>query len=68
MLKAPFAGLSPSDLNALEYGMGKKCLGKAFLEATSALPWTADLTAEYDRGPSEQAPRLLLVQSLFDRM
>lgn len=68
MLKVPFSGLTPSDLSALEHGMGKKCLGKAFLEATPALPWTADLTAEYDRGPSEQAPRLLFVQSLFDRM
>jgi hypothetical protein len=66
MLKAPFSGLSSGDVATLERGLGDK-LGEA-LRAAADPNWAADIPAEYDRGPKDQAPRLLFVQSLFDRM
>ncbi|MDI3289587.1 hypothetical protein [Polyangium sp. 15x6] len=66
MLKPPFAGLSPGDVSILARGLGEK-LGEA-LRATPDRAWTYQFPAEYDRGPADQAPRFLFVQSLFDRM
>lgn len=66
MLKPPFASLSPGDIISLDCGLTER-LGKA-LRTTPARAWTSDFPAEYDRGPTDQAPRDLFVQSLFDRM
>ncbi len=66
MLKPPFNALTPAEVSDLEHGLGK-ALGRAFRQP-AAPPWVADIPAEYDRGPADQAPRLELVQSLFDRM
>jgi hypothetical protein len=66
MLKAPFSALSAQDISTLAWGLGEK-LGDA-LRAMPDRAWTSDIPAEYDRGPADQAPRLSLVQSLFDRM
>jgi hypothetical protein len=66
MLKLPFSGLSAADVALLARGLGE-ALGKA-LRNTVPPAWASDLLREYDRGPADQAPRLSLVQSLFDRM
>lgn len=67
MLKAPFDALSPADVAALEQGFGPSRLNEA-LTADPPSGWTSDIPAEYDRGPTHQAPRLALIQSLFDRI
>jgi hypothetical protein len=66
MLKLPFSTLTAPEIALLEHGLGKQ-LGKA-LRSKPAPAWTTDLPAEYDRGPADQAPRHLFVQSIFDRM
>lgn len=66
MLKAPFETLAPGELGALKRGMGNR-LSDA-INAKPVRAWAAGLAAEYDRGPSNQAPRLDFVQSLFDRI
>lgn len=66
MLKVPFSALPAADVLRLEFGLGGR-LADA-LRATPPRAWAPDLPAEYDRGPQDQAPRQLLVQSLFDRM
>ncbi|MFT3769454.1 MAG: hypothetical protein QM820_28790 [Minicystis sp.] len=78
MLKPPFDGLTPTEVATLDRGL-KNRLGEAFL-TTPPPSWTANLPAEYDRGPPhpglpaplppvpDQPPRLAFVQSLFDRM
>lgn len=68
MLKVPFDALTPTEVAALASGLGKSRLNDALLRASPAPSWTADLPAEYDRGPAGQASRALLVQSLFDRI
>ncbi len=67
MLKTPFDALSPTEVAALEEGFGKRSLTDA-LTADPPWGWTSDIPAEYDRGPAHQAPRLALLQSLFDRI
>lgn len=66
MLKHPFCRLAATEVSFLERGLGER-LGEALL-ASPAKPWTCDLPGEYDRGPSDQVPRLSFVQSIFDRM
>jgi hypothetical protein len=66
MLKLPFSQLAPADVSSLDNGLGDR-LGKALRAETDPV-WACDLPAEYDRGPADQAPRGLLVMSLFDRM
>ena len=66
MLKSPFSGLSMTEIGVLTSGLGD-ALGEA-LRAANDPPWTSYLPAEYDRGPVDQVPRDLFVQSLFDRM
>lgn len=66
MLKSPFTQLSAQDISILEYGFGDR-LGKAFLVIPPP-DWASKVSAEYDRGPVEQAPRDLFVQSIFDRI
>jgi hypothetical protein len=66
MLKVPVNALPDAEVALLSKGLGKR-LGKALVR-TPAPPWGADLPAEYDLGPVGQAPRVNLVQSLFDRI
>ncbi|WP_437296291.1 hypothetical protein [Sorangium sp. So ce426] len=67
MLKVPFDALGPAEVAALDSGLGKSRLNDA-LKADPPSGWTSDIPAEYDRGPAHQAPRLALIQSLFDRI
>jgi hypothetical protein len=66
MLRTPFSSLSPNDIVVLARGFGD-ALGVA-LRASKDPHWALDIGKEYDRGPSDQAPRLFFVQSIFDRM
>lgn len=66
MLKAPFNGLSAADVARLENGLGER-LAQAY-RGQPTRAWAADVPQEYDRGPSYQAPRSSLIQSLLDRM
>lgn len=66
MLKAPLGSLPPADIAVLDGGMGDR-LSEGF-RARPARTWAAELPSEYDRGPKDQAPRVSLVQSVFDRM
>lgn len=65
-LKAPFSGLAAEEIAALRQGLGER-LGSA-LRRRSPPTWLADIPAEYDRGPDDQAPRQALVRALFARM
>lgn len=65
MLKAPFSGLSAMEINILSSPLSD-AIGEALRDTEPT--WAADLPDEYDRGPSDQAPRDLFVKSLFDRM
>lgn len=67
MLKAPFDTLTPAEVAALSSWLGDNLLNKALGEIPTR-PWTAGIPAEYDRGPSGQAPREAFIQSLFDRV
>jgi len=67
MLKAPFSTLNPSEIQALQSGLGKKRLAEALLR-TPTPSWVSDMPLEYDRGPGDQAPRHALIRSLLDRM
>lgn len=66
-LKAPFNTLSNGDVDLLAYGLGEDRINDALISSPPPA-WTADIPAEYDRGPSNQAPRAGLIQSLFDRI
>ncbi len=66
MLRPPFNQLLDADVGVLDRGMGER-LGEA-LRRTPAPSWTAFIPEEYERGPADQAPRVDVVQSLFDRM
>ncbi|XXX78983.1 hypothetical protein WMF30_09430 [Sorangium sp. So ce134] len=71
MLKVPFAALPPQEVTTLESGLGDRYVNQAYNDAP---PWTAGITAEYDRGPHgqapdpDQAPRVGLIQTLIDRI
>lgn len=68
MLKVPFDALGPAEVVALELGFGKSRLNDALCAATPARTWAPAIPAEYDRGPSGQAPRVELLRSLFERI
>lgn len=65
-LKAPFASLSPREIQALSRGFGKHALTDALGQAKPP-SWLADLGNEYDQGPQHQLARDALIQSLLDR-
>lgn len=65
MLRTPFSGLSAIEISALSSCLSD-IIGKSLRDTDPA--WASDLPDEYDRGPSDQAPRLSLVKSLLDRM
>lgn len=65
MLRNPFSGLSATEISTLSSWLSD-AIGTALRDTDP--PWASDLPDEYDRGPAGQAPRDLLVQSLFDRM
>lgn len=67
MVKQPFDSLPDADVAALAYGLGEGRLNDALTHDPQPA-WTADIPAEYDRGPDHQAPRPDLIQSLLDRI
>lgn len=67
MLKSPFNTLGSEDVRLLERGFGKRRLRDGMGQNPQP-EWVNAIPAEYDRGPSGQAPRLELIQSLFDRV
>jgi len=66
MLKMPFSSLSPAEIDSLQDGFDERLSRTMTMDSPPM--WTADIPLEYDRGPADQTPRTMLVQSLFDRM
>lgn len=66
LLKAPFDSLPSDEVRVLQSGYGD--LLSKLLGDKSPPPWVHKIPDEYDRGRKEQAPRLELIKSLFDRM
>ncbi len=66
-LKVPFNTFSHRQVSDLESGFSDSTINSA-LSQVPAPGWTANIPAEYDRGPANQARRPELVQSLLDRI